>query len=290
MHTPKFITTTTLAALLGSFSLLACGGSEVEPADQSQSAGLAQQQAQNAPAPEAMRPEARGPRDGHRFGPPSPEKLIARFDANKNGQLEASELPERLQQRIGDIDTNHDGVVSKDELDAHFKAKFAEHAAEFAARAKERFDSQDKNHDGALDASELGAERWARLSVADANGDQKLTPDELKAAFQAGKIKPSFEHGDFAARAKERFERKDTNHDGTLEQSEVGPERWARLSVADTNGDQKLTPDELKAAFQAGKIKPMMGHGHWRNGEHDAAPPADAPAAPAAPAPAAPSL
>ena len=192
MNTSKILTTTSLAALLASFSLLACGGSEVEPADQSQSAGLAQQQAQKAPASEAMSPEARGDHHGpggRPFGPPSPEKMIERFDTNKNGQLEAAELPERMQQHIGEIDTSGDGVVSKDELTAHFKAKFAEHAAKFAERAKERFDQKDTNHDGVLDQSEVGAEHWAKLSVADANGDQKLSPDELKTAFESGKLK-----------------------------------------------------------------------------------------------------
>lgn len=195
MKTSKFITTTSLVALLGSFGLVACGGSEVEPADQSQSAGLAQQQAQKTTAPEAMRPDHHGPHAGRPFGPPSPEKMVQRFDANKNGQLEAAELPERMQQHIADIDTSGDGVVSKDELDAHFKAKRAEHAAKFAEKAKERFDRKDTNHDGTLDQSEVGAEHWAKLSVADANGDQKLSSDELKAAFMAGKIQPPMLRG-----------------------------------------------------------------------------------------------
>jgi len=199
MKTSKTLITTSLTALLASFSLLACGGSEVEPADQSQSAGLSQQQAQKTPGPEAMRHEGRGKhggrRGGHGFGAPKPEKMIERFDANKNGQLEAAELPERMQEHIGDIDTSGDGVVSKDELSAHFKAKFAEHAAKFAERAKQRFDSKDTNHDGSLDQSEIGAEHWAKLSAADANGDQKLTPEELKAAFESGKLKPPMGRG-----------------------------------------------------------------------------------------------
>jgi hypothetical protein len=199
MKTSKTLITTSLTALLASFSLLACGGSEIEPADQSQSASLSQQQAQKTPGPEAMRPEGRehrGPRDGRGFGPPTPEKMIERFDANKNGQLEAAELPERMQQHIGDIDTSGDGVVSKDELSLHFKAKLAEHAAKFAERAKERFDKKDANHDGTLDQSEVGAEHWAKLSAADANGDQKLTPEELKTAFETGKLKPPMMRGE----------------------------------------------------------------------------------------------
>lgn len=189
MKTSKNLTTISLAALLGSLTLVACGGSELEPADQT-TASLSSQPAQ-AHSPEAKGPEGRphrGPR-GHRMGPPTADKMVERFDANKNGQLEAAELPERMQQRIGDIDTSGDGIVTKDELSAHFKAKFAEHSAKFAEKAKEHFNRQDTNRDGALDQTELG-ERWTKLSVADANGDQKLTAEELKAAFEAGKIQP----------------------------------------------------------------------------------------------------
>jgi hypothetical protein len=186
-----------VALLLSSFGLIACGGAEVAPTDQSQVASVAQP-ATKTPAPEAMRPEARdehGPRGRRGFGPPSPDKLLERFDANKNGMLEAAELPERMQQHIGDIDTSGDGVVSKDELVAHFKAM----REKFVAHAQERFAKRDTNHDGTLDATEVGAERWAKLSVADANGDQKLTPEELKAAFESGKLKPGMmrrEHHD----------------------------------------------------------------------------------------------
>ncbi|MES1184165.1 MAG: hypothetical protein ABUL60_10135 [Myxococcales bacterium] len=199
--TSTILTTTSLIALLASFGLMACGGAEVEPADQTQTAKLTQPA--TTPAPDAMGPEARGdhrgPRGEHGFGPPSPEKMIERFDANKNGQLEAAELPPRMQEHIGEIDTSGDGVVTKEELAAHFKARAAEFQAKFAERAKARFDQKDTNHDGMLEQSEVG-EHWAKLSVADANGDQKLTPEELKAAFESGKLKPMMMHGEHGKR------------------------------------------------------------------------------------------
>lgn len=203
MKTSNILTTTSLVALLSSFGLLACGGAEVEPAAQTQSAGLSQPTPDNA-SPEAMRHEGghqRGPGHergrGREGGPPSPERFIERFDANHNGTLEASELPERMQQHIADFDASGDSVVTKDELAAGFKAKFAEHA-------KARFEKKDTNHDGMLEASEVG-DKWSRLSVADANGDQKLTPDELRTAFEAGKLKPAgdrkhWRHGDQGAK------------------------------------------------------------------------------------------
>jgi hypothetical protein len=198
------LTTTSLIALLSGFGLIACGGSEVGPADQTQTAKLTEP-ASSASAADATPDHRRGPwggrhgARGERGGPPSPDKLMERFDANKNGQLEATELPPRMQENIGEIDTNGDAVVSKDELAAHFKAKFAEHRAKFAERAKARFDAKDTNHDGMLEQSEVG-EHWAQLSVADANGDQKLTPEELKAAFESGKIKPPMLRGEHGRR------------------------------------------------------------------------------------------
>jgi hypothetical protein len=206
MKTSKILTTTSLVALLASLGAVACGGAETEPAQQAQTASLAQDSGDKTPAPEAMRPAPgdrhRGGRDGmRRHGPPNPDKMIERFDANKNGTLEAAELPERMQEHIGDIDSSGDGVVTKDELAAHMKARFAEHA-------KERFARQDTNKDGTLEQSELGAEKWSHLSVADQNGDQKLTAEELRAAFESGKIKPPV-RGERGERGK-RFEHEKT--------------------------------------------------------------------------------
>lgn len=188
MKTSKILNTTSLVALLASLGAVACGGAEVEPAQQAQTASLAQDSGDKAPTPEAMRPEPgdrrRGGPDGRRrHGPPSPDKMIERFDANENGTLEAAELPERMQEHIGDIDTSGDGVVTKDELTVHMKARFAEHA-------QQRFERKDTNKDGFLEQSEVGADKWSHLSVADQNGDQKLTAEELRAAFESGKIKP----------------------------------------------------------------------------------------------------
>lgn len=189
MKTSYTLTSTSVVALAMSLGLIACGGAEMEPTAQTQSSAVgqpAQPGPDATPAAEAMRPEAadgkrRGRHGKGRHGPPSPDKMFERFDANKNGSLEAAELPERMQQHLGDIDTSRDGVVSKDELTTHFKTKFV-------ARAKERFERKDANKDGLLDQSELG-DKWSKLSVADQNGDQKLTADELRAAFEAGKLK-----------------------------------------------------------------------------------------------------
>lgn len=194
--TSTILTTTSLIALLSSSGLMACGGAEVEPADQTRPAMLTQPAA-TTPEPDGMPRKARGEQRG--FGRSSPEKIFARFDANKNGQLEAAELPPRMQEHIGEIDTSGDAIVSKDELAAHVKVRQAKHRTKFAERAKKRFDKQDTNRDGTLEQAEVG-EHWAKLSVADANADQKLTPEELKAAFESGKLKPRMLRGEHGRR------------------------------------------------------------------------------------------
>jgi Ca2+-binding EF-hand superfamily protein len=142
-------------------------------------------------------------------------RMIERFDRNGDGRLEVSELPPHMQERLAAADTNHDGVLSPEELHAHFEARRAEwlarvdanhdgvispeeRAAAREARINERFARMDTNGDGAVTEAEVGPERWARVSRADANGDGRVTRDELAAAhmhFHHGHRMHRFNHG-----------------------------------------------------------------------------------------------
>ena len=106
-----------------------------------------------------------------------PPAMIARFDANKDGKLQLTELPDRLRTKLVGADTNKDGVLGVDEINA-FRA----------AQMKARFDRADANKDGAIDASEAG-QRWARIQPADANRDGKMDYQEFRKMmyFMAGK-------------------------------------------------------------------------------------------------------
>ncbi len=182
-----------------SLVVAACSGGEPgnRPEVASATEPVASAPAAPSTTPEASEPAAggrrehRGFRDGDehaRGGPPSPEKLIGRFDANKNGTLEASEVPDRMKEHFAEIDTNKDGSLSKEELVARFQGMADHHFAE-----------KDKNGDGMLDAIEVGPERWQHLSAADTNGDGKVSKEELRAAFEAGKLKPHRGPGDAPA-------------------------------------------------------------------------------------------
>ena len=57
-----------------------------------------------------------------------------------------------------------------------------------AASAKRLLDQCDKNGDGKLEPSEGGATRWEHLKVADADGDGKVTLDEIERAIESGTL------------------------------------------------------------------------------------------------------
>jgi hypothetical protein len=50
------------------------------------------------------------------------------------------------------------------------------------------FKQADKNGDGFLTKDEVGADRWARIQVADANRDSKISHEELMQARKDGKL------------------------------------------------------------------------------------------------------
>jgi Ca2+-binding EF-hand superfamily protein len=165
-----------------------------------------------------------------------PGHFLKRFDKNGDGMIQISELPPRMQQKLGEADANHDGVLTPDELRAHFDALRAQ-----------RFARADKNGDGALDASEVGERAWGHLRVADVDGDGRVTRTELDQARASGKI-----HGGMGGHHKfspEAFiQRFDTDHDGAVSLSELPEKLRARFAAADTNHDGKLTVDEIAAA------------------------------------------
>lgn len=105
-----------------------------------------------------------------------PGQMLKRFDANGDGFLERSEVPEAMKDRFAQMDANKDGKLDRDELaktaqrfgpaappdgpgdtlfrllDADGDGKLSKEELQNAAKALERFD---RNKDGMLDREEL---------------------------------------------------------------------------------------------------------------------------------------
>ncbi|HYQ18879.1 MAG TPA: hypothetical protein VEQ58_24050 [Polyangiaceae bacterium] len=74
-----------------------------------------------------------------------------------------------------------DAAPAKPHCDGHGKGKGD-------GQRQGMFKKADKNSDGFLTQDEVGAERWARIKVADANNDGKVSHPELQQARKDGKL------------------------------------------------------------------------------------------------------
>ena len=108
------------------------------------------------------------------LGPPNP-------DVNRDGKVTLAEYKSVSSgQIIQRLDANKDGILSRAEYQValDMMARFA--GADIAKRASQRFDEDDANHDGQLSRSELDLGAQKRFTKADANGDGWLDKTELK--------------------------------------------------------------------------------------------------------------
>src|SRR5882672_1037579 len=155
----------TLFSGLATLALSACSGAGGDPSPADVPEGTASAPLQAAPQG-----------TDHHAGR-DPAKMIEHFDANHDGKLQVSELPERMQKFLGKADADKDGVLTVAELTAAREAFVKEH-----------FARMDKSGDGALTADEVGERKWAFVSAADADGNGSVTLPEIEAALAAGKL------------------------------------------------------------------------------------------------------
>ncbi len=81
-----------------------------------ESARYANAQRQPEAGPNPGMPAMGGQPAGADGARPDPEELFKRRDENGDGKLEGSEISERMQSRIADLDKDGDGAISKEEF------------------------------------------------------------------------------------------------------------------------------------------------------------------------------
>lgn len=218
-----------------------------------------------------------------KVAPDFPRKAFDRHDANKDGALTPSELPERPagsgkgdktggRERIREADKDKDGKVTRDE----FKATFPNAEAG-------RFEKLDHNKDGVLTESDAEA-RAAERKSKEAAEKKPATPSETKPdekkdspakessasnpprtgfleqlikdadTDKDGKVSPEELKKAKPGMPEEAFKRMDTNGDGyiTTDDRPAAPQRGEyaqRMREADKDGDGKVSFEEAQAAF-----------------------------------------
>lgn len=140
----------------------------------------------------------RGEGEGGGDEPPSPAPsaaeltdMLMAFDANHNGLLEKSEVPDRLQGLFERGDTNHDGVLTRDEITKLAEANRQQSAG--GGRGEGRgpgrgpggpnqfdlaFNALDRDRNGEISADEIN-NAAAALKTLDKNRDGTITEDEV---------------------------------------------------------------------------------------------------------------
>lgn len=113
------------------------------------------------------------------------------------------------------IDANHDGKLSKEELAAELQRELQMANARIAQQLQAKFKQLDTNHDGQLSLQEFMAIQPSIRS--------SETPDQM-------------------------LQRLDTNHDGKLSADEFRAPELAKFNRLDTNHDGVVTPAEIQAA------------------------------------------
>lgn len=197
------------------------------------------------------------------------EDALKRMDANGDQKLSKDEVPERLRERFDSVDTSGDGFLDATELRAAFAGGTADRpqggpgvkpgTPEFEQFARRIFRERDANGDEKLTIDEIPAERregFERiLEKFDDDGDKAITAPQFAQALAAlmgrGQPQPT------AAAPRQpglefvlaRLKEADENGDGKLSRAEVIERAGQLFDRLDASGDGQLDEREVRAAL-----------------------------------------
>ena len=186
---------------------------------------------------------------------PRPAQLLKRLkeaDANGDGVLDKTEVPDRLKERFDEADLNGDGKLDPEEL-KRVVAVLLKQTAPGMAQILQHVKTIDADGDGKLSLDEALEDAKKRFAKVDANGDGKLEKQELKPVLDAA-VKQ------FPALAKivpQELTATDTNEDHLLSLDEVIEKQKKDFARADADGDGKIDSRELMRAV-AKLLKPPI--------------------------------
>ncbi|MBV9992488.1 MAG: hypothetical protein JOZ72_14510 [Alphaproteobacteria bacterium] len=117
------------------------------------------------------RPPPEPREQGAQFHPPV--EMLKRYDADHDGTLTRAELEAGLKADFAAADTNHDGKLDEDEARAVNEQRWSEGLSTTSTLV-------DWNHDGVVDFNEFAGTARSLFDELDVNGDGKLSPKEME--------------------------------------------------------------------------------------------------------------
>ena len=184
-------------------------------------------------------------------------------DLNGDKQIDQIEFITHAAQRFTDTDANADGMLSKDEIKAHRKARKSK-------MEDRRFDEVDSNKDGMISKAEKAAFKEQksakraemRLKRMDTDGDGVVSDAEKETMKAKRKAKKAEMMAERKARKADRPERikPDADGDGFITRAEFDASSIAMFDRLDANNDGVLTKGE-------GKKRGKKGRGHGKRGQ-----------------------
>jgi Ca2+-binding EF-hand superfamily protein len=172
----------------------------------------------------------------------------------------------RVSKIFAKLDTNHDGFITKDEMNA-LQARRQQAAEKRAERfdPSKAFDRIDANHDGKITVAEAEAAKSQHskgkagqpaeahatafkglFARADTNKDNVITRAEFDAMGQ--QIKARMEKAGAARGGMRMFDTDDSNKDGKVSLAEMQQTTLARFDRLDLNHDGTISPEERQQA------------------------------------------
>ncbi|MEA3051846.1 MAG: hypothetical protein QOG72_749 [Sphingomonadales bacterium] len=145
-----------------------------------------------------------------------------------------ADVQARVQARFARADANRDGFITQDEVRARAEARRGQRQERSGERREARFDRLDSNHDGSLSRAEFDA----RPAFGGERPGQRL-------AHRGGR--PGMTGG-LGGRA---FAAMDLDHDGRVALAEASRAAFERFDRLDSNRDGTISADERQAAREA---------------------------------------
>ncbi|NNE01102.1 MAG: hypothetical protein HKN47_27620 [Pirellulaceae bacterium] len=115
--------------------------------------------------------------------------LFADYDKDNDLKLTGDEIPADIAQVLSEVDTDGDGAVSLEELDARMEATSDGGAQSRPGRQQwdpdTYFAEQDADSDGKLTGDEISGRMASRVAQIDKDGDGSISKEEMDASIQS---------------------------------------------------------------------------------------------------------